>query len=301
MNSKFKCGFVSIIGRPNVGKSTLINHLIGQKVAITSAKPQTTRTNMKGVLTTEKGQIIFIDTPGLHKPHHLLGEKLVKSAIDSLNDIEVILFLVDGTSEVGGGDRYIVENILKNVDKTPVYLLINKIDKINKREREKFLADYSSLYDFKKVFLISAKHGDNLENLTNDVFDLLPEGTAHYDEEYVTDTPMRDVAGELIREQIFRLFGEEIPHSTAIFVDSYQDDYETNLTTIRATIYVERNSQKGIVIGKGATKLKEIGKNARLEIEKMIGNKVFLELHVKVLKNWRKDEKELEKLGYIIG
>jgi len=301
MNSSFKCGFVSVIGRPNVGKSTLVNHLIGQKVAITSSKPQTTRSNIKGVLTTKRGQIVFIDTPGLHKPHHLLGEHLVKSAIDSLKDVEVILFIVDGTSEVGGGDRYIIDNILKNVENKPVFLLVNKIDKVNKKEKDKYLNDYSNLLNFDKTFLISAKHGDNILTLIENIFDTLPEGSAYYEEEYVTDTPMRTVAGELIREQIFRLFGDEIPHSTAILVSSYEDDLEKSLTNISATIYIERDSQKGIIIGKGGAKIKEIGKNARMEIEHMIGNKVFLELHVKVLKNWRKDEKELKKLGYIIS
>lgn len=299
MDNVYKSGFVTIIGRPNVGKSTLMNHIIGQKIAITSSKPQTTRVNMKGIISNDKGQIVFLDTPGLHKPHHLLGKQLVNQAISSMSDIEAILFLVDGTEEVGGGDKYIVENVLSKVDK-PVFLLVNKLDKVPKAEKNKYFEEYSKLYDFKEVFKISARHGDNISQVIDKLFEILPEGKAYYDEESLTDTNTRDVAGEMVREQLFRLLGDEVPHSSAVFVESYKDNLQKGLTSIKMNIYVERDSQKGIVIGKGGTKLREIGENARKEIEELIGNKVFLELHVKVMKNWRDNIKDLKKLGYIV-
>lgn len=299
MDNVYKSGFVTIIGRPNVGKSTLMNHIIGQKIAITSSKPQTTRVNMKGIISNDKGQIVFLDTPGLHKPHHLLGKQLVNQAISSMSDIEAILFLVDGTEEVGGGDKYIVENVLSRVDK-PVFLLVNKLDKVPKAEKNKYFEEYSKLYDFKEVFKISARHGDNINQVIDKLFEILPEGKAYYDEESLTDTNTRDVAGEMVREQLFRLLGDEVPHSSAVFVESYKDNLQKGLTSIKMNIYVERDSQKGIVIGKGGTKLREIGENARKEIEELIGNKVFLELHVKVMKNWRDNIKDLKKLGYIV-
>lgn len=295
-----KAGFVSIIGRPNVGKSTLLNHLTGQKIAITSRKPQTTRKNMKGIITEkDKGQIVFVDTPGLHKPHHMLGEQLVKRALDSLQDVELVLFLVDGTEEPGGGDRYIIENILNSYDK-PVILLINKIDQVPKKEKNQYFDQYKNLYNFKEIFLISAKHGENVEALVSKIYDYLPEGHPFYDEDQITDTITKDIAGEMIREQIFRLMGDEIPHSSAVHIESFSDDHEKNISNIIATIYVEKDSQKGIVIGKGGLKIKEIGENARKEIENLIGNKVFLSLNVKVLKNWRENKKNLKKLGYTV-
>jgi GTP-binding protein Era len=299
MSNIYKSGFVTIIGRPNVGKSTLLNHIIGQKIAITSSKPQTTRVNLKGIVSDERGQIVFVDTPGLHKPHHLLGEQLVNQSVSSIRDIEIVLLLVDGTEEAGGGDRYIVENILSKIEK-PVFLLINKLDKVPKIDKNKYIEQYSSLYNFKEVFKISAKHGENIDSVISKIFESLPEGKPFYDTEALTDTNTRDIAGEMIREQLFRLLGEEVPHSSAILVESFKDNLEKGLTSIKANIYVERDSQKGIVIGKGGLKLKEIGQNARKEIEQLIGNKVFLELHVKVMKNWRDNKKDLKKLGYIV-
>jgi len=299
MSNIYKSGFVTIIGRPNVGKSTLLNHIIGQKIAITSSKPQTTRVNLKGIVSDERGQIVFVDTPGLHKPHHLLGEQLVNQSVSSIRDIEIVLLLVDGTEEAGGGDRYIVENILSKIEK-PVFLLINKLDKVPKIDKNKYVEQYSSLYNFKEVFKISAKHGENIDSVISKIFESLPEGKPFYDTEALTDTNTRDIAGEMIREQLFRLLGEEVPHSSAILVESFKDNLEKGLTSIKANIYVERESQKGIVIGKGGLKLKEIGQNARKEIEQLIGNKVFLELHVKVMKNWRDNKKDLKKLGYIV-
>lgn len=293
-----KAGFVSIIGRPNVGKSTLLNHLIGQKIAITSRKPQTTRTNIKGIITEpEQGQIVLVDTPGLHKPHHLLGEQLVKTAVKSLEDIEVVFFLVDGSVEPGGGDRYIVENIISQIKK-PVILLINKIDKLEQKNQKKYYEAYQTLHKFTDIFLISAKQGTNLQVLINKTFEFLPEAPPYYEEDILTDSNMREIAGEMIREQVFRCLGEELPHASAVFIESYQDDPVKNISRINATIYVERESQKGMVIGKGGKKLKEIGEKARHEIEQMAGQQVFLKLHVKVLKNWRKNIKELKKLGY---
>lgn len=295
-----KSGFVSIIGRPNVGKSTLLNHITGQKIAITSRKPQTTRKNMKGIITEkEKGQIVFVDTPGLHKPHHMLGEQLVKTALESLQDVELVLFLVDGTEAPGGGDKYIVENILSRYTK-PVILLINKIDQVPKKEKIQHFEDYKKLYNFADVFLISAKHGDNLEELIDKLYGYLPEGHPFYDEDQITDTITREIAGEMIREQIFRLMGDEIPHASAVHIESFSDDLEKNISNIIATIYVEKDSQKGIVIGKAGSKIKEIGEKARKEIENLVGNKVFLSLNVKVLKNWRENKKNLKKLGYTV-
>ncbi len=299
MSDIYKSGFVTIIGRPNVGKSTLLNHLIGQKIAITSSKPQTTRVNMKGIVSDKRGQIVFVDTPGLHKPHHLLGKQLVSQAVSSIKDIEIVLFLVDGTEEVGGGDQYIVENVLGKIDK-PVFLLINKLDRVPKSDKNKFVEQYSKLYDFKEVFKISAKHGENIDEVIESLYNLLPEGKAYYDEDSLTDTNTRDIAGEMVREQLFRLLGDEVPHSSAIFIDSYKDNLAKGLTSIKITIYVERESQKGIVIGKGGLKLKEIGESSRKEIEELIGNKVFLELHVKVMKKWRDNAKDLKRLGYIV-
>ncbi|MFN8672754.1 MAG: GTPase Era [Candidatus Sericytochromatia bacterium] len=294
-----KSGFVSIIGRPNVGKSTLLNHFIGQKISIISNKPQTTRTNLKGIFTDERGQLVFIDTPGLHKPHHLLGENLIKFALDSLEGTDAILFLVDGTETVGGGDRYIVENFLSKVDK-PVFLVVNKVDKVTKKDKEKYLEYYKALYNFSETFVISAKHGDNLKEMIDKLFNYVPEGQLLYDPEDITDSKIRDIAGELIREQLFRLLGEEVPHCSAVYIESFEDVADKNLSRIAATIFVERKSQKGIVIGKGGAKLKEIGTNARLEIEELTGNKVFLELQVKLLENWRENKKNLKKLGYIV-
>lgn len=295
-----KSGFVSIIGRPNVGKSTLLNHITGQKIAITSRKPQTTRKNMKGIITEkEKGQIVFVDTPGLHKPHHMLGEQLVKTALESLQDVELVLFLVDGTEAPGGGDKYIVDNILSRYTK-PVILLINKIDQVPKKEKSQHFDDYKKLYNFADVFLISAKHGDNLEELIDKLYGYLPEGHPFYDEDQITDTITREIAGEMIREQIFRLMGDEIPHASAVHIESFSDDLEKNISNIIATIYVEKDSQKGIVIGKAGSKIKEIGEKARKEIENLVGNKVFLSLNVKVLKNWRENKKNLKKLGYTV-
>ncbi len=300
MDKNYKSGFVSIIGRPNVGKSTLLNHLIGQKIAITSSKPQTTRVNMKGIITDEeKGQIVFVDTPGLHKPHHLLGEQLIKKSISSLSDIEIVLFIVDGTEEVGGGDRYIIENVISKLDK-PIFLLINKLDRVPKKEKSRFIQQYTDLFDFAKVFQISAKHGENIDQVIAGIFEVLPNGPLYYDPETITDTLTRDIVGEMIREQLFRLLGDEIPHASAVLIESYKDNPTRNLTSIKANIYVERDSQKGIVIGKGASKIKEIGENARKEIEAMIENKVFLELQVKVMKDWRDNKRNLKRLGYIV-
>ncbi|GIW22980.1 MAG: GTPase Era [Candidatus Sericytochromatia bacterium] len=294
-----KVGFVSIIGRPNVGKSTLLNHILREKIAITSNKPQTTRKNLRGIFTDNRGQIIFVDTPGLHKPHHLLGEELIKFAKNSLEDTDVILFVADASEDIGKGDLYILENILLNINK-PVILLLNKIDKIPKKERNKYLENYLKSYNFKSYYLISAKHGDNLELLINEVFSLLPEGELLYNEDELTDTTIRDIVGELIREEIFRQLGDELPHCSAVYIESFKEKEEKKLTVIEAKIFVERESQKRIIIGKEGKKIKEIGENSRKKIEELLNNKVYLDLRVKVLKNWRNNKKELKKLGYIV-
>jgi GTP-binding protein Era len=295
-----KVGFVSIIGRPNVGKSTLLNHLLKEKISITSSKAQTTRKNIKGIITNSRGQIIFIDTPGLHKPHHLLGEELIKSAKQSLEDTDIILFLSDSTQDIGKGDIYILENILSDTKK-PVILLLNKIDKAQKKDRKKYLENYLKQYNFKSYYLISAKHGENLEPLLEEIFSLLPEAEQlFYPEDEITDTNIRDIVGELIREEIFRHLGDEIPHSSAVYVETFKEKLEKNLIVIEAKIFVEKESQKGIIIGKDGSKIKEIGENSRKKIEEFLKNKTYLDLRVKVLKNWRNNKKELKKLGYLV-
>lgn len=292
-----KVGFVAIIGRPNVGKSTLLNRFVGQKIAITSSKPQTTRNHIQGILTIpKKAQIIFVDTPGIHKPHHLFGEQLIKRAIKPIKEVDLILFMVDGTIPPGGGDRYVAD-LIKNSN-TPSFLLLNKIDRLSKGERNKYIQNYEDLANFKKTFLISAKHGDNVLELLNTIIENLPLGYFLYDEDELTDQPQRIIVGELIREQVFRLTGEELPHSTAIVVEEMKER-SNGIIYISAIIVVEKESQKGMIIGKNGNKLKEIGTQSRKNIEEFLNSKVYLELFVKLIKNWRKDPSQLRNLGYL--
>ncbi len=292
-----KCGFVAILGRPNVGKSTLLNQILGQKIVIATDKAQTTRKRIKGILTDEKGQIIFIDTPGVHRPLNKLGEFLLEEAKVAVPDADLVLFLVDGSEPAGKGDKWIVENILENA-KIPVVLVMNKMDKIkNIQKAEENLMSYKTLFKENiPVVRISAKTGRNKDTLISNILKKLPEGEKLYPDDIVTEENMRSVAEEIIREKILLHTEEEIPHSVAIKVDKYEETEE--IDRIYATIYCEQKSQKGILIGKGGNLLKTIGTEARLELEEIADKKVFLKLEVKVEKDWRKKEKLLEDFGF---
>lgn len=293
-----KCGFVTIIGRPNVGKSTLLNQILGQKIVITTDKAQTTRKRIKGILTESKGQIIFVDTPGVHRPLNKLGEFLMDEAKLAVPDADLILFLVDGSEPAGKGDKWIVENLLKN-NKTPIILVMNKVDKIkNQQKVEENLVTYKLLFDENiPVIRVSAKTGRNKDTLLSNIFKKLPEGELLYPEDVVTEETMRSVTEEIIREKILLNTEDEIPHSVAITIDKYQE--AEDIDRIYATIYCEQKSQKGILIGKGGALLKKIGTEARLELEDIVDKKVFLALEVKVEKDWRKKDKLLKNFGYI--
>ncbi|GAW93433.1 GTPase Era [Calderihabitans maritimus] len=293
--SGYRSGFVSIIGRPNVGKSTLLNQIIGQKVAIMSDKPQTTRNKIRGVYTTDRFQIIFIDTPGIHKPKHRLGEYMVEVALRALREVEVVLHVVDATEELGGGEQYILRT-LKEIE-TPVFLVINKSDQVEASRIDQIAAEYCRYYDFAEVVPISALYGDNVPRLLELVAEYLPEGPQYYPPEMVTDQPERFVVAEIIREKVLHLTREEVPHSVAVEIEQLEERKE-GLVYIGAVIYTERESQKGILIGKGGRMLKEIGQAAREEVENLLGSKVFLDLWVKVKKDWRRDEIALRNFGY---
>lgn len=292
----FVSGFVSIVGRPNVGKSTLINSLLGRKLLIVSDKPQTTRNRIQAILTTEEAQIIFLDTPGIHKPRHKLGNYMVRVALEALKEVELILFMVEATAPPGPGDQYIAA--LLGEIATPVFLVVNKIDLASPQFAEEWLPAYLQLLDFKKHFLVSALQGKNLEELLAEIIKELPPGPLYYPPEIAVDRPEEFLAAEIIREKIFLLTGDEIPYSTAVEIESMGLRPDKDLLEIRANIYVEKESQKGIIIGKNGAMLKEIGTRARLELEKLLGNPIFLELWVKVKKDWRSKENVLRQLGY---
>lgn len=292
-----KCGFVTIIGRPNVGKSTLLNQILGQKIVIATDKAQTTRKRIKGILTDEKGQIIFVDTPGVHKPLNKLGEFLLEEAKVAVPDSDLILFLVDGSEPAGKGDKWIAENIIKKAEQ-PVIIVFNKSDKIKKAETvEENLLTYKNLFEDKyPIIKISAKTGRNTDTLLNNIYKKLPEGDLLYPEDVLTEETMRDVASEIIREKILLNTRDEIPHSIAVTIDNYKE--EDNIDKIYATIFCEHKSQKGILIGKNGSLLKTIGTQARLELENIVEKKVYLELNVKIEKDWRKKDKALSNFGY---
>ncbi len=292
-----KCGFVTILGRPNVGKSTLLNQILGQKIVITTDKAQTTRKRIKGILTDENGQIIFVDTPGVHRPLNKLGEFLLDEVKIAVPDADLILFLVDGTESAGKGDKWIVENIL-NKTETPVILVMNKLDKIkNPQKIEENLISYKTLFD-KNIPLvrISAKTGRNKDTLISNILKKLPEGEKLYPDDIITEESMRSVTEEIIREKILLNTQDEIPHSVAIKIEKYEENED--IDRIYATIYCEQKSQKGILIGKGGSLLKLIGTQARIELENITEKKVFLSLEVKVEKDWRKKDNILKKFGY---
>lgn len=294
-DSKFKSGFVAIIGRPNVGKSTLMNQVIGQKIAIMSDKPQTTRNKIHGVYTTDQAQIVFLDTPGIHKPSSKLGDYMIKAAEGALSEVDAILFLIDVVEGLGGGDRYIIET-LKKV-KTPVILVMNKIDQIHPEALLSVITTYKDLYPFAEIVPISAMHGNNVNTLLEQVVKFLPEGPQYYPADQVTDHPEQFVCAELIREKILHLTREEIPHSIAVSIEDMRVE-ANGVVHISAVIYVERDSQKGIIIGKKGALLKEVGQKARADIEALLGSKTFLELWVKVKKDWRNQDRVLRDLGF---
>lgn len=296
MKKNVKSGFAAIIGRPNVGKSTLLNQILGQKIVIATDKAQTTRKRIKGIYTTDEGQIVFIDTPGVHKPLNKLGEFLLDEAKFAVPDADVILFLVDGSEPAGKGDKWIANNLLQT--EIPIIIVMNKVDKLKKPEKvEENLLTYKTLFDKNyPVVKISAKTGRNIDTLLKNIFKTLPEGELLYPEDVVTEESMRAVTEEIIREKILLNTSDEIPHSVAVKVESYKED-ET-IDRINATIYCETKSQKGILIGKGGNLLKKIGTEARLDLERIVEKKVFLGLEVKVEKDWRKKEKILKNFGY---
>ena len=279
-----------------MGKSTLLNSLVGAKVAIMSDKPQTTRNRIRGILSAEDYQIVFIDTPGIHKPKHKLGEFMVASAVNSLEEVDLILFMVDASEEVGSGDEYIM-NILREVS-TPVFLVINKIDLVKKITIMEKIVSLTSKFDFAEVVPVSAASRENLETLLRLIVQYMPQGPKYYPDDMVTDNPERFIIAEIIREKVLKTTRDEVPHSVAVQVEDVQN--RGNLIFIMATIYTEKNSQKGIIIGSSGQRLKEIGREARLEIENLFGNKVYLDLWVKVKKDWRKKEGALHQFGYYL-
>jgi GTP-binding protein Era len=294
MRADFKSGFVTLIGRPNVGKSTLMNYLIGQKIAITSNKPQTTRNRIQTVLTREEGQIVFVDTPGIHKAKNKLGEYMVNVAERTLNEVDVVLWLVEPTTFIGAGEKHIAEQLGKV--KTPVVLVINKVDMVKKEEILTFIDAYRKIYDFAEIVPVSARNGDNTEELIKVILKYLPYGPQFYDEDTITDQPERQIVAELIREKALHSLNEEIPHGIAVAIDRMK--YRHRIVDIDATIICERDSHKGIIIGKQGAMLKKIGSTARFEIEKMLECKVNLQLWVKVKKDWRDSDFLIKNFGY---
>lgn len=291
-----KSGFVTLIGRPNVGKSTLMNKIIGQKIAITSNKPQTTRNRIQTVFTDERGQIVFVDTPGIHKAKNKLGEYMVGAAVKTLSEVDVICWLVEPSTFIGAGEQSIIER-LKSVN-VPVILVINKMDTVKKEEVLPVIEKYSRELKFAEIVPLSARNGDNVDDLVDTIFKYLPYGPMFYDEDTVTDQPMRQIVAELIREKALRALNEEIPHGIAVAVDSMKLRGSKKIYDIDATIICERDSHKGIIIGKGGEMLKKIGTNARYEIEKQLDCKVNLKLWVKVKKEWRDSDILLKNFGY---
>jgi GTP-binding protein Era len=295
-NNNFKSGFISIIGRPNVGKSTFLNRVVGQKIAIMSDKPQTTRNKVQGVVTSENSQLIFIDTPGIHKPKHKLGDFMVKSARNTLKEVDVIMFMVNANEPIGGGDRFIID-LLQNTE-TPVFLVINKIDLVHPDDLLTTITSYTGEYDFAEIVPLSALNGNNVERLMETLTNYLPEGPKYYPDDQVTDHPERFIISEFIREKVLHLTREEIPHSIAVVIEKIERDENRGLVDVAATIIVDRDSQKGIVIGKKGALLKEIGTKARHDIEMLLGSKVYLELWVKVQKDWRNKPGQLREFGF---
>ncbi|MDF2943441.1 MAG: GTP-binding protein Era [Herbinix sp.] len=308
-DTKFKSGFVTLIGRPNVGKSTLMNQLIGQKIAITSDKPQTTRNRIQTVYTDEQGQVIFLDTPGIHKAKNKLGEYMVNVAERTINEVDLVLWLVEPSTFIGAGEQHIAEQLRKV--KTPIFLVINKMDLVKKEQLLTFIAAYKDICNFSEIIPVSALKGENTKVLMEEIYKYMPEGPQYYDEDTVTDQPERQIVAELIREKALNLLEDEIPHGIAVSIDQMKerpesksdkpnpkDYYGNGMIDIDATIVCERDSHKGIIIGKGGSKLKQIGSQARREIENLLDCKVNLQLWVKVKKDWRDSDILMKNFGY---
>ncbi|WP_277673704.1 GTPase Era [Piscibacillus halophilus] len=296
MNDNFRSGFIAIIGRPNVGKSTFMNHVLGQKIAIMSDKPQTTRNKIQGVFTKENAQFVFIDTPGIHKPKHKLGDFMVQSSINTLNEVDLVMFMVNAKEGFGKGDQFIIDK-LQNV-KQPIFLVINKIDEVHPDELLPLISFYKEKLNFKEIVPISALNGNNVNHLLEVMESYLPEGPQFYPEDQITDHPERFIISELIREKVLHHTREEVPHSIAVVIEGIQSDEESKLIDVQAAIIVERPSQKGIIIGKQGKMLRQIGTEARKDIENLLGSKVYLELWVKVEKDWRNRMHQLRDFGY---
>lgn len=296
-NKKIKSGFVTLLGRTNVGKSTLMNRLVGEKLSIVSNRPQTTRNKIRTVLNTEDAQIVFVDTPGIHKPKNKLSEKMVKSAKTMMNDVDVVLFLVEPDKEVGPGDQYLMKK-LKTVE-SPVFLVINKIDTLeNKDDLLVVIEKFSEYCDFDEIIPVSALNGFNADVLVEEIIKRLDEGPRYFPEDMITDQPEKQLISELIREQALKLLKEEVPHGVAVVIEKMEQRGNRNLIDISATIYTEKKTHKGIIIGKNGKMLKEIGTKAREAIEKRLGSKVYLELWVKIKKDWRDKDILLDNFGY---
>ena len=296
MNENYKSGFAAIVGRPNVGKSTLMNQLIGQKIAITSKKPQTTRNRIQTVYSCEQGQIVFLDTPGIHKAKNRLGEYMVNVAQRTLKEVDVILWLVEPSTFIGAGEKHIAGQ-LEGLN-LPVILVINKVDTVPKEEVLLFIDAYRKLYEFDEIIPASALRGQNTDDIIDSIFKYLPYGPQYFDEDVVTDQPMRQIVAEVIREKALHALDEEIPHGIAVSIDLMKERRKGNITDIEATIVCERESHKGIIIGKQGAMLKKIGTNARYEIEQMLEGKVNLKLWVKVKKDWRDSDFLMKNFGY---
>jgi GTP-binding protein Era len=295
-DKNFRSGFVSIVGRPNVGKSTLLNSILGQKVAIASPKPQTTRNKILGIYNHAQGQVLYLDTPGLHRAKGLLNKFMVDQALAACNDVDAILFLVEATDSLGGGDDFILELLAKG--KGRVILVINKVDLIERPKLLPLIEAYAGRFPFEAIIPVSALTGEGVEDLNKTVMALLPQGPQYYPEDMVTDLPERFIVAEMVREQVLKQVHEEIPYGVAVVVESFEEKPEKNLVVIQAVINLERESHKKIVLGKGGTKIRSIGKAARFDMERMLGTRVFLELFVRVEKNWTQSKRMLKDFGY---
>jgi GTP-binding protein Era len=294
-SENFRSGYVALVGRPNAGKSTLLNHLVGEKIAAVSNKPQTTRHRIQGVVTTAAGQIVFVDTPGVHKPGYLLNRRMMAAVHDAILSVDALVLLRDASVSTGNGDKFVLE-LIKNAAK-PAVLVLNKIDKIkDKNALLPLIEEYSKQYEFAEIVPISALKGEAIDNLLNQIIKHLPVGEPIFGEDELTDQSMRTIVAEMVREKILQTTGEELPYVTAVVTEKY-DESEPNLTRIYCAIFVERSSQKSIIIGKQGTKIKKIGTDARVDIEKLLGKKVYLQLFVKVVEDWRNRERDLDEIG----
>lgn len=293
---KYRSGFISIVGRPNVGKSTLLNQILGQKIAITSDKPQTTRNRILGIQSLPEGQMLFLDTPGIHRPQGKLNKYMVEQALGACSGVDLVFFLVEATDKPGGGDKFVLDILRKSG--TDVFLVINKVDLVKREALLPLMDYYSQQFDFVEIFPISAMSGEGVEQLAGHALEFLPEGPRYYPEDMVTDLPERFIVAEMVREQLLRQTRDEIPYGVAVEVESFEEKPEKNLIVIGAVIHIERDAHKSIVLGKGGSRIKAIGQSARKEIESFLGSKVYLELFVHVQKNWTDSAGQLRRFGY---